>query len=90
MKQLSTTKHIIFVILLLVIILSLFRGNIVEGYKRRLSRCDQIWNQDECNKYKNIGCNWHRYTNNQLAKGYDEICRCRHGNKKDEPCNFPN
>jgi hypothetical protein len=75
MKQLTTTKHIIFVILLLVIILSLFRGNIVEGYKTKSktkskSKCNSYYcqtnylNSDDCNK-TGTGCKW------------DNDCKCK-------------
>jgi hypothetical protein len=71
MKQLTTTKHIIFVILLLVIILSLFRGNIVEGYPQYITPqvpCDKI--NDGPNRRsvcthsnnKDYGCLWDKDT----------------------------
>lgn len=82
MKQLTTTKHIIFVILLLVIILSLFRGNIVEGYRRhrRPTKCEQIGTPGDCSAYNNNGCWW-----------YDNGCHCRNGKDKgkDKPCILP-
>ena len=71
MKQLTTTKHIIFVILLLVIILSLFRGNIVEGMELYVTPnvpCDKINDRPHprsvciSSDSKDHGCLWDKAT----------------------------
>jgi hypothetical protein len=96
MKQLTTTKHIIFVILLLVIILSLFRGNIIEGYRRRnrssnlgnvLAVCKDIKKSKDCNK---VGeCEWrHNKCRDHECRNPKNVTDCiNYKNKKGELLN---
>jgi hypothetical protein len=72
MKQLTTIKHIIFVILILMIILSLFRGNIVEGAGSRYrsnKNCNSLHcaktysNEKDCNNSGTNNCKWSKELN---------------------------
>jgi hypothetical protein len=76
MKQLTTIKHIIFVVLLLVIILSLFGGNTYDTIKEGLE-CSEIKNMKRCDKYNQNGCSW-----------YKGKCQCdeQRSGRKHKPC----
>ena len=61
MKQLTTIKHIIFILLILVIILSLFKSNVYEGF----NDCRDILEIKDCKK--SSICGW--LAGNRTQKG---------------------